>query len=164
MNQVECLQENLLLIRRCAGWTAAELGDRIGVTRQTINNLESNARDSEGHKKFTLSKTQYLAIRKVLDDEIASSPSDTEMLKSILSILVDHPEKYTEEYKKVVLARANMIAPSILAKSSTREDVSVDWMESLKRGLIGASAVALAAMAPGTAKMVIQKIKDQTEE
>lgn len=36
MNEIERLQDNLLLIRRAAGWTAEELGDRIGVTRQTI--------------------------------------------------------------------------------------------------------------------------------
>ena len=35
MNEIEKLQEHLLLIRRAAGWTAEELGDRIGVTRQS---------------------------------------------------------------------------------------------------------------------------------
>ena len=39
------LQQNLLLIRRCVGWTAIELGEKIGVTRQTINNLEANKPD-----------------------------------------------------------------------------------------------------------------------
>ena len=38
MNEIERLQDKLLLIRRTVGWTAEEFGDRIGVTRQTINN------------------------------------------------------------------------------------------------------------------------------
>ncbi len=37
MNEIERLQEYLLLVRRTVG----EFGKRIGVTRQTINNLEA---------------------------------------------------------------------------------------------------------------------------
>lgn len=44
MNEIERLQEHLLLIRRAVGWTAEEFGERIGVTRQTINNLEARPR------------------------------------------------------------------------------------------------------------------------
>ena len=40
MEEIIRMQENLLLIRRTVGWTAEEFGDRIGVTRQTINNIE----------------------------------------------------------------------------------------------------------------------------
>ena len=72
MNEIERLQDNLLLIRRTVGWTAEEFGDRIGVTRQTINNLEA--------KRNKLTKTQYIAIRAILDAEMVRSPEDTEML------------------------------------------------------------------------------------
>ena len=54
--------KNLLLIRRAVGWTAEEFGEKIGVTRQTINNIES------GRNKLT--KTQYIAMRSVLDAEM----------------------------------------------------------------------------------------------
>ena len=37
---IERLQDNLYVIRRMAGWTAEDLGDKIGVTKQTIRNLE----------------------------------------------------------------------------------------------------------------------------
>ena len=68
MNEIERLQDNLLLIRRAAGWTAEEFGERIGVTRQTINNLEA--------KRNKLNKTQYIAMRAVLDTEMAASPEE----------------------------------------------------------------------------------------
>ena len=68
MNEIERLQDNLLLIRRAAGWTAEELGDRIGVTRQTINNLEA--------KRNKLNKTQYIAIRAVIEAEMAKAPEE----------------------------------------------------------------------------------------
>ena len=101
-----------------------------------------------------MSKTQYLAIRKVLDDEISSSPGDTEMLQTILEILVDHPSNYSAEDRETVLAKANMVAPAILAKSSTREDVSKDWMKSLKAGLLGVSVAALVIVSPAAAKTI----------
>ena len=58
------LQNNLLLIRNAGGWTAEVFGDMIGVTKQTISNLEN--------KKTEMTKTQYIAIRAVLDYEICS--------------------------------------------------------------------------------------------
>ena len=61
MNEIERLQDNLLLIRRAAGWTAEEFGEKIGVTRQTINNLEA--------KRNKLNKTQYIAMRAVIEAE-----------------------------------------------------------------------------------------------
>ena len=56
------LQNNLLLIRNAGGWTAEVFGDMIGVTKQTISNLEN--------KKTEMTKTQYIAIRAVLDYEM----------------------------------------------------------------------------------------------
>lgn len=106
MNEIERLQDNLLLIRRAAGWTAEELGDRIGVTRQTINNLEA--------KRNKLNKTQYIAIRAVLDAEMAASPDDTEMLKYLLDVFIDNPDKYETKDREELLAKANMLTPSIL--------------------------------------------------
>lgn len=43
------LQNNLLLIRNAGGWTAEVFGDMIGVTKQTISNLEN--------KKTEMTKT-----------------------------------------------------------------------------------------------------------
>ena len=164
MNEIELMQKHLLLIRRSLGWTAAGFGDRIGVTRQTINNLEAN-----DPKKAHMSKTQYLAMRKVLDDEISNSPEDTAMVKSLLEILIDHPDRYPEEERKQVIAKAEMLAPSILAKSSTRYDVSRDWSTLLGSGLLGAvvggifsSAVATGSLAAALGSaMRIMKGKEE---
>ena len=110
MEEIIRMQENLLLIRRTVGWTAEEFGEKIGVTRQTINNIES------GRNKLT--KTQYIAMRSVLDAEMSQKPEETEMLKVLLDVLVDNPENYSEENRSELLAKANMIAPSILAGTS----------------------------------------------
>lgn len=129
MNEVSSLQEHLLLIRRCVGWTAKEFGERIGVTRQTINNLEL--------RRNNLTKTQYLAIRYVLNEEIQKSldDDDTEMLRCILEIFVDHPERYTKEQQEQCLAKANLMAPAILAGTSSRKTVSTEWKRAV--GIVG---------------------------
>lgn len=120
MNEIERLQHNLLLLRRAVGWTAEELGDRIGVTRQTINNLET--------ERSKLNKTQYIAIRAVLDAEISTSPEDTEMLKCLLEVFVDNPDKYKQEDRMQLLEKANMLTPAILAGTTTRKAVSKELM------------------------------------
>ena len=90
MDEIARMQENLLLIRRTVGWTAEAFGERIGVTRQTINNIESG--------RSRLTKTQYIAMRSVLDAEMLQSPDEeTEMLRLLLDALVDHPGNYSSE-------------------------------------------------------------------
>ncbi len=120
MNEIVRLQENLLLIRRSVGWSAEEFGDKIGVTRQTINNIES------GRNKLT--KTQYIAMRSILDAEIIQFPDDTVMLAALLDVLVDNPEKYSSKEREELISKANLMAPAILAGTATRKDVSKEWL------------------------------------
>lgn len=136
MNEIERLQDNLLLIRRAAGWTAEDFGERIGVTRQTINNLEA--------KRNKLTKTQYIAIRAVLDAEMAESPDDTEMIKYLLDILVDNPEKYSKKDREEFLSKANMLTPSILAGTTTRKNVSKELV-----GIAGTMGIIVSFFALG---------------
>ena len=135
MNEIERLQDNLLLIRRTVGWTAEEFGDRIGVTRQTINNLEA--------KRNKLNKTQYIAIRAVIEAEMAKAPEETEMLGCLLEIFVDNPEKYNEKDKEELLAKANMLTPAILAGTTSRKAVSKELM-----GVAGAMGLTVAIVNP----------------
>ncbi len=90
--QVVALQDNLTAIRKIAGWTAEEFGERIGVTKQTVSNLEN--------KKTLMTFTQYIAIRAVLDYEIESN-SDNDLLPKVLHILVDDVDSLNnDEYDK----------------------------------------------------------------
>ena len=79
--QVRLLQQNLCSIRKIAGWTAEQLGEKIGVTKQTISNLENS--------KTPMNLTQYIAIRSILDYEIESNKENT-VLPQVISILVDN--------------------------------------------------------------------------
>lgn len=132
MEEISRMQEHLLLIRRTVGWTAEEFGERIGVTRQTINNIESG--------RNNLTKTQYIAMRSVLDAEMIQAPEDTKMLKVLLDVLVDHPSKYSPQDCENLLAKANLMAPSILAGTTSRANVSKEWMRAAG-AVVGAGAL-----------------------
>lgn len=144
MNEIERLQEYLLLIRRAVGWTAEEFGERIGVTRQTINNLEA--------KRNKLNKTQYIAIRVVLDAEMTASLDDTEMLKYLLDVFIDNPEKYKEKGREEFLAKANMLTPSILAGTTSRAVVSKELVG--LAGVLGMTTVLMGAPVIGNEQSI----------
>ena len=133
MLEIQRMQDNLLLIRRAIGWTASEFGEQIGVTRQTINNIES------GRNKLT--KIQYIAMRSVIDAEIVKHQEETKMVKIILDMLIDHPENYSKADYNELLEKANLMSPSILAGAATRETVSKEWMKTAGAVVAGTMAV-----------------------
>lgn len=122
MNDVERMEKHLKLIRSAAGWSAKEFGDRIGVTRQTINNIESG--------RSRLTKTQYIAMRSVLDDLINRvGVNNTRMLADLLEMLIDNPDKYPKEDREKLFAIAKTMESAITSGSSTRTDVSKQWSQ-----------------------------------
>lgn len=75
MQDIQRLQDNLQTIRQVGGWTAEEFGEMIGVTKQTISNLEN--------KRTAMTKTMYIAIRAVLDAEIKEMPENTALAQMV---------------------------------------------------------------------------------
>ncbi len=82
------LQQNLSAIRKIAGWTTEQMGNKMRVTKQTISNLENG--------KTPMTFAQYVTIRTILDHEIVTNP-ENEVLPRIVAILLDSEE---EEYEK----------------------------------------------------------------
>jgi DNA-binding XRE family transcriptional regulator len=93
----EKLQKYLPLIRNAAGWTAEELGNKIGVTKQTISNLET--------MKTKMSKTQYLAIQMVISQKIATSQNDM-TLANVMKLVMGMEEEQTINYDAIPEAMA----------------------------------------------------------
>ena len=154
MEEIQRLQDNLLLMRHALGWSAEELGGRIGVTRQTINNIESN--------RGTLSKTQYIAIRAIFDAEMAENPQETEILKYLLDVLVDNPDKYNEKDRDYLLGKANMLTPSIMAKTTSRGEVSKEFAGLVSK--IGAFAMLSSVVGLGVGAWVMKMLNDKKKE
>ncbi|MEL7658957.1 MAG: helix-turn-helix transcriptional regulator, partial [Bacillota bacterium] len=91
--QIKRLQQNLSSIRKIAGWTAEVLGEKIGVSKQTISNIENN--------KSTMNFSQYIAIRSIFDAEIANN-KENELLPKVIAILLDSEDEINEDdYSKI---------------------------------------------------------------
>lgn len=133
--EIAKLQRNLSLIRNAGGWTMQEFGDMIGVTKQTISNLEKDFGE-----KPTMSKTQYIAIRAVLDYEMKQNPNN-DLLKSAVNLCLNSDTISKEDGEKV---KAFMSG----AKKSGLDD------EAIIAGiaaLVGVAAVSLVSPAVVTA-------------
>lgn len=78
--EIEKLQDNLYLIRKAGGWSAEDFGEMIGVTKQTIRNLETAT--------TIMSKTQYIAIRSVLDYEMKERDKN-DILNSTINLCLN---------------------------------------------------------------------------
>ena len=125
--QIKRLQQNLSSIRKIAGWTAEVLGEKIGVTKQTISNLENG--------KTPMNFSQYIAIRSVLDLEIENNKTN-EILPQVVTILLDKGDELDDEnYSKVKVA-ADTVAASVAS------GIPYETLIPIFGGLI-ASAVAL---------------------
>jgi DNA-binding XRE family transcriptional regulator len=73
---ISTMQTALKSVRQLLGISAQELGEFIGVTRQTINNLETD--------KNRMSATQYVAVCAVIDNYLKDHP---ELLQAFSAIL-----------------------------------------------------------------------------
>ena len=65
---------------------------------------------------------------------------ETDMLKVLLDVLIDHPENYSDEDREELFGKANLMAPSILAGTTSRSYVSKEWMRSAGM-IVGAGAL-----------------------
>lgn len=99
---IERLQNNLNTLRRICGWSTQELGDKIGVTKQTISNLEKH--------KTEMSKLQYLGLCCIFMYEIGSNLEDepkASFLQAAINKLLDENlsgeelEKYESNLRRV---------------------------------------------------------------
>lgn len=108
--QIKKLQQNLSSIRKIAGWTAEVLGDKIGVTKQTISNLEN--------QKTPMNFTQYIAIRSVLDYEIENN-KENEVLPKVVALLLDSGNELDDDNYSKVQDAAGTVAASAAGGTPT---------------------------------------------
>ena len=73
---IDAMQVSLKQIRQVLGFGVQEFGDLIGLTRQTINNLET--------QKNKMSSIQYIAVCAVIDNCVKDKPELLPILSTIL--------------------------------------------------------------------------------
>ncbi|MGN0079175.1 MAG: helix-turn-helix transcriptional regulator [Eggerthellaceae bacterium] len=130
--KIRRMQDCLPVIRSVAQWTAERLGEEIGVSRQTINNLENG--------KTKMTKTQYLALRSVFNHE--AMVSENVGLAQIIQTYVDYPVEDIEPNDKEETQISNAMdglsaATNVLADRKVASAISA---------AVGAAAPALAGL------------------
>lgn len=85
-NMIETMQKSLKNIRFIIGTSTQELGNYIGVPRQTIANMEQNLE--------TMTGTQYLAIAALLDVKVRENPS---IKDTLVLALRSRDKQYTND-------------------------------------------------------------------
>jgi transcriptional regulator with XRE-family HTH domain len=130
--QVKILQENLSSIRKIAGWTMEELGNKVGVSKQTVSNWEKIP-------PTPMNLTQYIAIRAVLDHEIIENKN--EVLKEVVAILLDSGIEDDEKTYHEIRGKVSTVA------AAAAGGVSGAALVSTYLGLVGPVSGGLAAVA-----------------
>mgnify|MGYP000690188397 FL=1 len=108
------LQNNLKAIREILNWTSSDLGNLIGVTKQTISNLET--------QNSRLTKLHYIALRTVIDFEIenlkTTDPDKADRAEMLLNLFYES-EKYAVSENKSLDFEQISEASSLIATTST---------------------------------------------
>ncbi|MFA6075407.1 MAG: helix-turn-helix transcriptional regulator [Negativicutes bacterium] len=73
---IETVYNRFKLLRQAAGWTAQQAAAELGVSRQTIVNIET--------KKTPFSKIHCLAYMAVLDERAKNVPDLQKIVKAVL--------------------------------------------------------------------------------
>ena len=63
------MMNRLRALRTERGWSQAELADRLGVSRQTINAIETGKYDPSLPLAFTIARLFDLAIEQIFDPQ-----------------------------------------------------------------------------------------------
>lgn len=104
--EIQIMQDNLCELRKVSGWTAETLARKLGVTKQTISNLEN--------QKVRLSRVQYIAIRSVFECEVAMSKDNTTLCKVMGVLFTAMPPVYQKRKDEI---RTAMISIASIASA-----------------------------------------------
>ncbi len=113
MEQIQRMQDNLKILRKSLGWTAKELAEKLGVSRTLISTLENNL--------CKMTQIQYLAIYKVVKDEIEASWDHLELPRFILIYYIDDPTWFSDEEEETEIRKiVNSVIPKSMKDKNTR--------------------------------------------
>ena len=104
--EMRIMQDNLCELRKIAGWTAETLAGKLGVTKQTISNLET--------QKVKISRIQYIAIRVVFECEMSMNSENT-TLRKVMGILFDGMTSRYEAHREAIRTAMVSIASIAMA-------------------------------------------------
>lgn len=133
---ITSLQSHLSMLRKLYGWTMEQFGDRIGVTKQTVSNLE------RGKPKMT--KLQYIAIRSVFESEAKERDGEEkEILLKILDLVCDPDPDVSEVQRSEALNTAAVAAGAAASGVAAAPAIKVLTSSLISSGLFVAAPAAI---------------------
>lgn len=138
IQNISVMKLHLKSLRKIAGWTAEDLGKKIGLSTQTINGLENNP-------DTNISQAQYIALRVIFATE--AEVSNNETLKSIMQLIFDSPDVYyanKEEIDSKISTIAGVATNSSLKNTNSLKEYT---MFTLGSTIASTATVATAAVA-----------------
>lgn len=139
-DEIERLQENLAVIRKAGGWSCEKFGEFLGLSKQSICNLE--------RKTVRMSKAQYIAIRAILDYEMKENDLDDVLRITVKTFMEsrDIPEetmmkaktfynglsKNEMNYRYIVLGMCTIIGEETYERLLHKPEEQ--WMDRIMRG------------------------------
>lgn len=90
--EITIMQNHLKELRKLAGWTAEELGKKLGISKQAISALENGS--------TKLNQLHYLALIHLFETEYKENPNN-EALKKVMELLFENPDYYEENHTTI---------------------------------------------------------------
>ncbi len=90
--EITIMQHHLKSLRRLAGWTAEELGKKLGITKQAVSALENNT--------SRMNQLHYLSLIYLFETETDRSPGNP-ALKEVLDLLFSDPAYYESKRDEI---------------------------------------------------------------
>ena len=110
------LQNNLKTIREILNWTSSDLGNLIGVTKQTISNLEK--------QNNRLTKLHYIAFRTVIDFEIENlkmtDQDRADRVQMLLNFFDESEKNAASDNRSIDLDKISVVSSLIAATSTVK--------------------------------------------
>ena len=98
-SEIELFRSNMSTFRRMAGWTAAELAEKVDLSRQTIVNLET--------RENSMSCLQYIAFRSLFEREaLLQEKAGNKVLLESLSYFLTKDSSSSDQIRTIAAAKA----------------------------------------------------------
>ncbi|OHY29412.1 hypothetical protein BI362_11670 [Streptococcus parauberis] len=114
------MQDNLKNLRETLGWTSEHLGNLLGVSKQTVSNIET--------KSSNLTKLHFIAIRTVIDHEVKQLKNKNlekaKIMELQLLLLFNTENEVISPFNKVDREKIKEVS-QLVSKTSTIKNASL---------------------------------------
>lgn len=129
---IERMQDNLSTLRKSLGWSGADLGERLGISRQAISFYETG--------NYRMKMMHYLVICKLVEDEIrekiewSGDEHELYMTQILMDCFIKDDEGWfdSDEDRNNVKTLIGYYSEAVFAKVRTRDEVHKEFKRTIE--------------------------------